>query len=251
MKRWKCRLSMRLQTINLPGSSHLIKRILQIFNINHQSRFVNMLQLYGDIDSAWKIVKQVRKKFLTQIADPECHLTSVNQIGEHYIKTNIDDVENYLTIKPAYDDNLENITAYILKAGAEMFTFLNFCPPETLLKFYKEILLQGSTKDIILGITNIMKTRRNAHKSTATEVWNELNNKLKCLKYKMIESVTLRHNNNSIGKDSNQSCFEELKSLGKEIYHHGHYKYQSLSVSQSVREAFKNDLQKTYGISHM
>ena len=140
-------------------------------------------QNHGDIDNIWKIVKQVRKKFLTVIVDTECQ-DIVNQIASENIKAIIDDVQKYLTINAMDYDSHENVTENILHIGAEMFTYLSFCPPKNLIKFYKELLLQGSTKDIILAMTNIMKTGRNSEKSTATIIWNKIEKKMKNLKYR-------------------------------------------------------------------
>ena len=147
-------------------------------------------QNHDNIDNFWIIIKQVRKNYLSQNDDPEC---KNNQIAEDDIKTNIDNIEENLnTNSTNYDYYDENITEDILQTGAEMFTYVNFCPPKKLLQFYKELLLQGSTKDIILAVTNIMKTRRNAEKVTATKIWSKIEMKLKYLKYNGIDSVKLR-----------------------------------------------------------
>ena len=115
-----------------------------------------------------------------------------------------------------YDSHDENITEVILQTGTEMFTYINFCPPKKLLQFYKELLLQRSTKDIILAMTNIMKTRGNAEKSTATTIWSKIYEKLGNLKYRIIDSVTLRRKTHSSKFEDckDKSCNEEMKSLG-------------------------------------
>ena len=128
------------------------------------------------------IVKQVRNDFLVKNDDPECLIDWDNKIAEKYIKTNIDRVEIYLT-----KDSYKNLTEKNLQTGAEMFTYLNFCPPKNLIKFYKELLLLKSPKHIILAMTNIMKTRKNAEKLTATKIWNKIENSWKYLKYRKIE----------------------------------------------------------------
>ena len=91
-------------------------------------------QNHIDIDNIWKIVKQVRKKFLTVIVDTECQ-DIVNQIASENIKAIIDDVQKYLTINATDYDPDENVTENILQIGAEMFTYLNFCPPKKLINF--------------------------------------------------------------------------------------------------------------------
>ena len=171
-------------------------------------------QNHDNIDNFWIIIKQVRKNYLSQNDDPEC---KNNQIAEDDIKTNIDNIEENLnTNSTNYDYYDENITEDILQTGAEMFTYVNFCPPKKLLQFYKELMLQGSTKDIILAMTNIIKTRRNAEKSTSTIIWSKIDKELRNLKYKIIDSVTLRHKTHSseFVDCKNKSCSEEMKSLG-------------------------------------
>ena len=100
-----------------------------------------------------------------------------------------------------------------------MFTYLNFCSLKKLLKFYKDLLLQRSIKDIILAMTNIMKTRTNAEKSTATKIWNKIEKKLKYLKYKKIDSVTLGQMNHftDFPNCNDQNCSEEINLLGLNI----------------------------------
>ena len=144
------------------------------------------------------IVRQVRNDFLIKNGDLECHIDWDNKISEEYIKTNIDRVEIYLTKDSNDSDSYENITEKNLQTGAEMFTYLNFCPPKSLIKFYEELLLQKSPKDIILAMTNIMKTRKNAEKLTATKILSKIEYSLKNLKYKKIDSVTLREMKHSI-----------------------------------------------------
>ena len=182
-------------------------------------------QNHDDIDNIWIIIKQVRKNYLSYNDDSECQEYD-NQIADDDIKTNIDNVEDNLTTKSMdydpyyetmdYDPYDENITEDILHAGVEMFTYLNFCPPTKLLQFYKELQLQRSTKDIILAMTNIIKTRRNSEKSTANKIWSETAKKLKHLKYKKYDPVTWRQINH-ITDPSNctdQSCSEEIRLLG-------------------------------------
>ena len=71
-------------------------------------------QNHGDIDNIWKIVKQVRKKFLTVIVDTECQ-DIVNQIASENVKAIIDDVQKYLTINAMDYDSHENATENILQ----------------------------------------------------------------------------------------------------------------------------------------
>ena len=163
----------------------------------------------NDIDDFWKIIKEVRKEFLRGNTDPKCY---DNKIASTNIQRNIDEVEKNFTTKPI-NQSKENITEDILQTGAEMFTYLNFCPPK-LLMFYKKLLLQGSIKDIILAFTNMMKTRRNAEKSLATKLWNKIERKLKHLKYRKIDSLTFKQLDYSQICNKTKVCSEDFESLG-------------------------------------
>ena len=165
------------------------------------------------------MVRQVRNDFLIKNNNPECSIDLDNKIAENYIKTNIDRVEIYLTKDSNDYDSYENVTERNLQIGAEMFTFLNFCPPKNLIKFYKELLLQKSPKDIILAMTNITKTRKNAEKLTATEILNKIEKSLKYLKYRKIDSVTLRQMKHSFEfvNCTDKICVEEWQSLGHTV----------------------------------
>ena len=97
-----------------------------------------------------------------------------------------------------------------------MFTYLNFCPSK-ISKFYKDLIFEGSTKDIILSTINIIKRKRNAEKETAINIWNmideQLNQNHKNLNYKKIEMATLGLINQS-EHCSKETCSEFFRDLG-------------------------------------
>ena len=110
---------------------------------------------------------------------------------------------------------LEFLKDDILQMGAEMYTYLSFCPPIKLVEFYEKLLLEGQTKDIVLGLTNMIKTRRNAERSSAIMVWEKFEKQLKHLKYQKIYSVF--HNEKSSEyqeKCDKQNCLDDLEILG-------------------------------------
>ena len=164
-----------------------------------------------DKDYIWEIVKKERKNFLTVNPDPGCQ-THDNQVYEFDIKTNIDNFEKQMANKATTNTSDENVTEDSLQTGAEMFTYLNFCPPKALQKFFKKLFLYGSTKDIILAVTNIIKTRKNAEKSTAIKIWREIDKKLPYLEYQIIDSISLKQT--KIANVTEQRHDEESKTLG-------------------------------------
>ena len=153
--------------------------------------------------------------------DPGCQ-TYNNLVFEEDIKTNIENIEKHLKNKPTSNNSYENVTGGILQSGAEMFTYLNYCPPNKLIKFYKKLFQQRSTKDIILAVTDLIKTRRNAEKSTAKLIWNNIDRKWTYLKYKIIDSVTSKQVNHSkdLANGTEQLRKKEFETLGKNQMHH-------------------------------
>ena len=72
--------------------------------------------------------------------------------------------------------------------------------------------MKDSTKNMILGVTNIMKNRKNAEKSSAQKLFQKIGEKLKFLEYHKIDMVSI--NNYHVHEDfinyTNQSNFEAL-----------------------------------------
>ena len=93
-----------------------------------------------------------------------------------------------------------------------MFTYLNFCPSK-ISNFYKDLIFEGSSKDIILSTANIIKRRRNAEKETAIKIWNMIDEQLENLNYRKIESVTMGRKNH-YGNCTYSTCNENLEELG-------------------------------------
>ena len=179
------------------------------------SRYVDFLhQNYKDKDNIWKMLKAVRKNYLSRESVPECRI-GLNLISESCIK----DILYNLTkkSKKLQENKSKNYFDYEYTYGAKMFIYLSFCPPKKLIKFYRELFVKGSIRDMILALTNIMKTRRNAEKSSATKLWSKLEDKLKFLNYKKLESLTLktsRHSDSSHGCET-KKCSKDFKSLGQ------------------------------------
>ena len=177
-------------------------------------RYIDLLpQNYEDEDNIWKMLKAVRKNYLSRESVPECRIGR-NLISESCIK----EILNNLTKKSPYlqKNKAKNYFDDEYTYGAKMFTYLSFCPPKKLIKFYRELFVKGSIRDMILALTNIMKTRRNAEKSSATKLWSKLEDKLKFLNYKKLESLTLktsRHSDSSHGCETKE-CRKDFKSLG-------------------------------------
>ena len=84
-----------------------------------------------------------------------------------------------------------------------------------MIKFFKELLLKDSTKNMILGVTNIMKNRKNAEKSSAQKLFQKIGEKLKFLEYHKIDMVSMDNNyhvHEIFINYTNQSNFEALST---------------------------------------
>ena len=190
-------------------------------------RLVNMLYwTQNDTKTVWKTIQHVRKNFITGNPSAECLNDRTSTITLVNVKTVIDNVEKDLSFDKTYFTNSyepqEFLKDDILQMGAEMYTYLSFCPPIKLIEFYEKLLLEGQTKDIVLGLTNMIKTRRNAERSSAKMVWENFEKRLKHLKYKKIYSVF--HNEKSSEyqeKCDKQNCLDDLEILGsKETFYY-------------------------------
>ena len=138
-------------------------------------RFVNVLNGTQNDNAVWKIVKEIRIKFLIDSVEPQCNKYKT-LIDLSNIDKNIKAIENKLNLE-TNDERKDNITKDILTKGAQMFTYLNFCPPKELTKYLKELLFSGEIKAIIIGLTNVIKTRRTAEKNSAMRLWMKISEK--------------------------------------------------------------------------
>ena len=95
--------------------------------------------------------------------------------------------------------------------------------------------MKDSTKNMILGVTNIMKNRKNAEKSSAQKLFQKIGEKLKFLEYHKIDMVSM--DNYHVHEDinyTNQSNFETL----------GTYERNSNSTKRIVMHFLR-----TYGVA--
>ena len=135
-------------------------------------RFVNILHItkFGK-EYTWKLVKDIRKFFLSKNINPECNsletLLSIDLIRDNVMKVkeklNLNEglkmttitTEQCMqypckTIKVDVPILYKDITKNTLQTAAEMFTYLNYCPPKLLLSAYDNVLKSTSPKKIVL-----------------------------------------------------------------------------------------------------
>ena len=137
-------------------------------------RFVNIVQtVQVDQSTIWSLLKEVRMELLSRPDDIECQ-ESTQILSDDLLKKNNDKIEERLNMNTSYIP-LANITEETLQMSGRYFTYLNFCFPKSskILKYFEDIFIKASVKEILMGLSSILKTTRNAEKEVALKMWNE------------------------------------------------------------------------------
>ena len=95
-------------------------------------RLANMLHLSQmDYETSWKIIQKVRKEFV--IENPYSDMTCLENVmlSDQNMAVIIKSVENMFNLNQAIpEDTIADIKQKTLQIAAEMFIFLNYCPPK-------------------------------------------------------------------------------------------------------------------------
>ena len=151
-------------------------------------RLVNMLDRTKlDQKHFWKIVKQIRKSFLSQNIDPTCQEENT-LLSNDYIKNSIDDVEEELKLNIAITPN-KNATFESLQFAAHLFTYLNFCPTKDLFAL-PTVIKSESAKNILLALTSMVKTSQNAVKKSSTKIFTRTMDLFNLTFYRDMDVIT-------------------------------------------------------------
>ena len=143
------------------------------------SRLVNMLDITNlTEENVWKIVKETRRSFLFENHNPNCQ-TAETLLSDYNIKININKLEEELKINSTFTTYpKQNMTFEHLNRAAELWTYLNFCPPKELsfkmIPVVIHVLERGSPRDIITALTRIMKTTKDAEKQLSIKVFTRI-----------------------------------------------------------------------------
>ena len=138
-----------------------------------------------DWDRVWKIVKDKRKSFLYEYSDVVCQ-NDDTILADEYIEENINATRRELraTLKSS-----KNVTKETLKIAAEMFTYLNHCPPK-LISFYADLFNNGKPRYIMLALTSIIKSSQNAAKSSSLKIFSKVQEKFDLMNYEKVRIIT-------------------------------------------------------------
>ena len=110
-----------------------------------------------DMKDVWKIIKKIRKSFLTEHPDLHCNILISDRSIKDIVRILEENLNLNTTSKP-----IENVPYKTLQTAAEMFTYLNYCPIISKpLLFRTHLLDTGSPKEMILALPSLMKSSQN------------------------------------------------------------------------------------------
>ena len=141
-----------------------------------------------DQDDIWKIVKRIRISFLSKYEHPQCN----------YLETLLSD-ENIKDITKSLADGLnlnistvprKNVTDESLQTAAQIFTYLNFCPPKKIPSLIMLVFKNSKPKDIIFALKSIIKTSNILVKKSSVQILSKFMEDLSLNQYKAIQIIT-------------------------------------------------------------
>ena len=161
----------------------------------------------------WKVIKEIRKDFLLKNLTRVCQ-DSNTLLHDYYIFENTKMIEKSLDIETDYESH-GNVTKETIEAGVKMFTYLNLCPP-MMMKYFEELLLKGTLKEIILSTSAIIRKSKKAVKKSAIDLFQKIAQKLGLI-HRKIDLVTKRKSiftENFLRNCTTDLCRKDLKLLG-------------------------------------
>ena len=161
----------------------------------------------------WKVIKEIRKDFLLKNLTRVCQ-DSNTLLHDYYIFENTKMIEKSLDIETDYESH-GNVTKETIEAGVKMFTYLNLCPP-MMMKYFEELLLKGTLKEIILSTSAIIRKSKKAVKKSAIDLFQKIGQKLG-FKHRKIDLITKRKSifiENYLRNCSTDLCRKDLNFLG-------------------------------------
>lgn len=145
-----------------------------------------------DHETIWKIVKNIRKSFLSEYTDLECN--QYNTLLSDYNITYITDiVAEKLQMNTSYSTPNKNVSEKTLQTAAQIFTYLNYCPsyfPKFLL-FNINLFQTATSREIVSALSSIMKTSEDeAEKGSTVEQFETIMKMLNLDQYRKIQIIT-------------------------------------------------------------
>lgn len=168
-----------------------------------------------DQKNVWKIVEKIRISLLSEHSDLDCNSDSDKALllSDKNILNNINSLAAELKLNMTSIPN-RNVSKETLQIAVEMFTYLNICPTK-LLKFTSHLFKTGTTREMILALTSIIKTIKNdKEKELTIKNLNMLLNSFSLGEYEKIQILTKGkcYTNATFG-----NCLTKVKVKNSEI----------------------------------
>ena len=145
-----------------------------------------------DLEQVWNLLKETRKLFLSKSKqkswkDKFC-VPGDQLLHRDLITSNVERFAEKLKLNTSSTPN-KNVSYKTLETAGEMFTYLNYCPPELEL-FTSYILGNETPKNMILALIHFMKTSQNSEKESARRILLRVMEALDLHTYENIQMVT-------------------------------------------------------------
>ena len=161
-----------------------------------------------DQENVWQIVRKIRKSFLSQHKDLTCQKGYKNTLSDNHIKDNVNTLGEKIKQNATLNTN-RNVSDETLFFAANLFTFLSYCPTKNF-NFVKYLVESESVKNILMALTNMIKTSQNADKKSSTRIFKKAMEVFDLNMYKNIDAITREK-----GFDDSKQFNEILQVLGK------------------------------------
>ena len=168
-----------------------------------------------DQETVWKSVREIRGSFLFNQNDLECNFEQT-LLSNYFIIDHVKGIEEKLKLN-ATSDQFEKVSEKSFKHASEIFAYLNYCPPK-LYNFIKKFKKSSTPKDILLALTSIEKSAKNANKRSSDKIFKKAMEILKLDNYKKINKITIEDGYDNCMLDNHvDSCKQIIAVLGKTI----------------------------------
>ena len=143
-------------------------------------------------ENIWKVIRQIRKSFLSFDFNPSCDIGNPLLFHNNHIKKNIKTVGEKLKVNTTYSRN-KKVSDKILQTAANMVTYLIFCPTakaRTLTIFLFDLFNFKSANNILLAMTSMMKSSKNAGQESSTRIFMKAMEIFKLGTFRDIDVIT-------------------------------------------------------------
>ena len=128
-----------------------------------------------DEDKVWKTVKGIRLLYISNITLRHCMQNQHTLLTHKEIQTNFLTMmrelkleESTVNIRPVM-----NVSRSYINTAGNMFTYLNYCPP-LIFRFYKGLFRNATTREMVVAMSNLIKTSKGTEKKIALKIWHKL-----------------------------------------------------------------------------